>query len=127
MRPAPARAPTAPGHSARERGAAVVRALIIGAIVANRELFFANAFSFGARRRICQLAYRNTLDDLARRRDELRPMLAAHGIGLRDAVLDDPHRTVLTGLEKAPPRSTETTARLRRALDDTEHLLRSRR
>ena len=91
------------------------------------ELFFANAFSFGARRRICQLAYRNTLDDLARRRDELRPMLAAHGIGLRDAVLDDPHRTVLTGLEKAPPRSTETTARLRRALDDTEHLLRSRR
>ncbi len=91
------------------------------------ELFFANAFSFGARRRICQLAYRNTLDDLARRREELRPLLAAHGIALRDAVLDDPHRTVLTGLAGAPPRSTETTARLRRALDDTEHLLRARR
>ncbi len=91
------------------------------------ELFFANAFSFGARRRICQLAYRNTLDDLARRREELRPLLAAHGIGLRDAVLDDPHRTVLTGLSDPPPRSTETTARLRRALDETEHLLRARR
>lgn len=87
------------------------------------ELFFANAFSFGARRRICQLAYRNTLDDLARRRDELRPLLAAHGIALRDEILDDVHRTVLSGLEKAPPRSTETTARLRRALDETEHLV----
>lgn len=91
------------------------------------ELFFANAFTFGARRRICQLAYRNTLDDLAARREQLRPQLAAHGIHLRDAVLDDPHRTVLTGLDAPPPRSTETTARLRRALDDTEHLLRTRR
>jgi NTE family protein len=91
------------------------------------ELFFANAFSFGARRRICQLAYRNTLDDLARRREKLRPMLAAHGISLRDDVLDDPHRTVLSGLDAPMPRSTETTARLRRALDDTEHLLRTRR
>jgi hypothetical protein len=94
---------------------------------ADGELFFANAFSFGARRRICQLAYRNTLDDLARRRDELRPLLAAHGIGLREGILDDPHRTVLTGLAEPVPRSTETTARLRRALDDTEHLLRTRR
>lgn len=93
---------------------------------ADGELFFANAFSFGARRRICQLGYRNTLDDLAARRDQLRPLFAAHGIALRDAVLDDSNRTVLTGLAHAPPRSTETTARLRRALDDTEHLLRKR-
>lgn len=91
------------------------------------ELFFANAFSFGARRRICQLAYRNTLDDLARRREELRPILAAHGIVLRDDILDDPHRTVLSGLDGPPARSTETTARLRRALDDTEHLIGTRR
>jgi NTE family protein len=90
------------------------------------ELFFANAFSFGARRRICQLGYRNTLDDLAARRDELRPLFAAHGITLRDDVLDDAHRSILTGLAHKPPRSTETTARLRRALDDTEHLLRKR-
>lgn len=91
------------------------------------ELFFANAFSFGARRRICQLAYRNTLDDLSRRRDELRPLLAAHGIALREDILDDPQRTVLTGLGSPPPPSTDTTARLRRALDDTEHLLRAGR
>jgi hypothetical protein len=73
------------------------------------------------------LAYRNTLDDIGRRRETLRPLLAAHGIGLRDAILDDPDRTVLAGLEQTPPRSTETTARLRRALDDTEHLLKPAR
>ena len=50
-------------------------------------------------------------------------MLAAHGLSLRDEVIDDAHRTVLTGLPPAPPRSTETTARLRRALDDAEHLV----
>ena len=53
------------------------------------ELFFANAFGFAARRRVCELAYRNTLADLRARRDTLRPMLAAHGITLRDEVLDD--------------------------------------
>jgi len=94
---------------------------------ADGELFFSNAFSFSARRRICQLAYRNTLDDIGRRRETLRPLLAAHGIGLRDAVLDDPDRTILAGLEQTPPRSTETTARLRRALDDAEHLLKPAR
>lgn len=93
---------------------------------ADGELFFANAFSFGARRRICQLAYRNTLDDLRARADVLRPLLAAHGIRLRDEVLDDPQRTVLTGLGTKPLRDTETTARLRRALDDTAHLAASR-
>ena len=91
------------------------------------ELFFSNAFSFSARRRICQLAYRNTLDDLRERAEALRPMLAAHGIRLRDEILDDAQRTVLTGLSTPPPRSTETTARLRRALDDTEHLVAARK
>lgn len=91
------------------------------------ELFFANAFSFAARRRVCQLAYRNVLDDLGRRREQLRPLLAAHGIVLRDDALDDPHRNVLSALQAPPRRNTETTARLRRALDDTEHLLRARR
>lgn len=88
------------------------------------EMFFTNVFSFSNRRRVCQLGYRNTLQDLRNRAESLRPVLAAHGIRLRDEVLEDKHRTVLSGLGKAPPRSTETTARLRRALDETEHLIR---
>lgn len=86
------------------------------------ELFFTNLFSFSSRHRVCQLAYRNTLADLRRRADVLRPMLAAHGIGLRDDILDDPHRSILDGLD-AQPRMTETTARLRRALDDVDQVV----
>jgi hypothetical protein len=84
------------------------------------ELFFTNAFSFTARQRICEIAYRNTLDDLRRRIDVLEPQLAAHGIGLRRDVLEDTGRSILDGLPP-PRRETETTARLRRALDDIDH------
>jgi hypothetical protein len=91
------------------------------------EMFFTNVFSFSNRRRVCQLGYRNTLQDLRNRAESLEPVLAAHGIRLRHDVLNDRHRLVLSGLGKAPPRSTETTARLRRALDETEYLIRQRK
>ncbi|HET7125835.1 MAG TPA: patatin-like phospholipase family protein [Lysobacter sp.] len=90
------------------------------------DLFFTNAFSFASRRRVCQLGYRNALDDLRKRRDALAPLLAAHGLSLRAEVLEDANRTVLSALPPAPPRSTETTARLRRALDDAERLVAQR-
>ncbi|RDZ28345.1 patatin-like phospholipase family protein [Lysobacter silvisoli] len=90
------------------------------------ELFFTNAFSFSSRRRICEIAYRNTLADLRQRADALRPVLAAHGIRLRDEVLAQTDRSILDGIG-APPRDTETTARLRRALDDVDHLVERRR
>src|SRR5690606_6307492 len=87
------------------------------------ELFHANAFSFAARHRVCQLAWRNTIDDLRRRADDLRPVLAAHGIALRDDVLLDDRRTLLDGLAVRRPPSTDTTARLRRPLDATERVI----
>ena len=87
------------------------------------EMFFTNVFSFASRRRVCQLGYRNTLNDLRTRGNILRPLLARHGSHLREDILGDRHRTVLTGLGTPPPRSTDTTARLRRALDDTELLI----
>lgn len=89
------------------------------------ELFHTSLFSFASRRRICQLAYRNTLDDLRRNAATLRPQLAGHGIVLSDAVLDDPDRRLEDGLH-ALHRVTETTARLHRALDRTERLLERR-
>ncbi len=91
------------------------------------ELFHTNAFSFAARRRVCQLAWRNTVDDLRRRAGDLRPVLAAHGIRLREEILADEGRTLLDGLAHPPPPSTETTARLRRALDATERVIARRR
>lgn len=90
------------------------------------ELFFTNLFSFSSRHRVCQLAYRNTLDDLRKRASLLRPMLAAHGIGLRDDIINDRQRSILDGLG-VQPRMTDTTARLRRALDDVDRLLAHRR
>ncbi|HEY5972760.1 MAG TPA: patatin-like phospholipase family protein [Pseudoxanthomonas sp.] len=90
------------------------------------ELFFTNLFSFSARHRVCQLAYRNTLADLRKRADVLRPILAMHGISLRDEVINDPHRSLMAGLDVVP-HMTETTARLRRALDDVDQVVAKRR
>ncbi len=89
----------------------------------DRELFYTNIFSFSARRRISQLGYRNTLDDLRQRRDDFAPLLAHHGIRLRDEILADADRTLLDALPAAVQR-TETTAQLARTLDDLEHALR---
>ncbi|RNF83214.1 patatin-like phospholipase family protein [Montanilutibacter psychrotolerans] len=90
------------------------------------ELFFTNAFSFSARRRICEIAYRNTMADLHRRADVLAPLLAAHGIRIRTDVVADENRSILDGLAR-PARDTDTTARLKRALDDVERIVESRR
>ncbi len=89
----------------------------------DRELFYTNIFSFSARRRISQLGYRNTLDDLRNRRETIEPVLARHGIGLRDDVLVDPERSLLDALP-AGVRRTKATAALARNLDDLEYSLR---
>lgn len=89
------------------------------------ELFFNNAFSFANRQRIAEIAYRNVLADLRERAHLLRPVLAAHGLGLREAVVADAGRSILDGLS-CPPRRTDTTARLHRALDDAGALLAAR-
>ena len=90
---------------------------------ADRELFYTNIFSFSARRRIAQLAYRNTLADLRQRREELAPVLARHGITLRQEVLAETRRSLLAHLP-AGTRHTDATARLDHALDDIERDLR---
>jgi hypothetical protein len=88
----------------------------------DRELFFTNAFSFANRQRVAEIAYRNVLADLRRRADALAPVLAAHGLSLRENVIADSNRSILDGL-KPQARVTETTARLRRALDDVDAIV----
>lgn len=90
---------------------------------ADRDLFYTNILSFSARRRIAQLGYHNTLRDLRTRRRDFAPILARHGITLRDAVLRDSGRVLLDCLPRAI-RRTATTAELDRTLDDLEHALR---
>ncbi|OAX56368.1 patatin-like phospholipase family protein [Xanthomonas graminis] len=93
----------------------------------NSELFFTNLFSYSARHRVCQLAYRNTLADLRRNAEVLEPMLAAHGIALRHEILNDRQRTFTDGVDVQQGRTTEATARLRRALDDVDQVIARRR
>lgn len=81
------------------------------------ELFFSNAFSFANRQRIAEIAYRNVMTDLRNRAATLTPVLSAHGLGIRQEVAGDVGRSILDGL-KPRPRTTDTTARLHRALDD---------
>ena len=90
------------------------------------ELFFTNAFSFANRQRIAEIAYRNVLADLRTRADTLEPVLAAHGLSVREEVAGDTTRSIMDGLQPRP-RKTETTARLHRALDDIDAIVGSRR
>lgn len=89
------------------------------------EMFFTNIFSYSSRQRVCENAFRSTLADLRKQRATLAPVLARHGLRLRDEVLDDPARSVELGLG-VQHRTTETTARLRRALDDVDQLIQQR-
>jgi predicted acylesterase/phospholipase RssA len=91
------------------------------------EMFFTSVFSYKSRRRVCSHAYRATMADLRRQREVLAPLLARHGLGFREEVLDDPLRGAFDGLTAQRRRHTNTTARLRRALDDVDSLVASRR
>lgn len=51
-------------------------------------IFFANVFSYAARKRLAEHAYRHTMRELRARAGELGPILARHGITLdRDALI----------------------------------------
>jgi hypothetical protein len=89
------------------------------------EMFFTNIFSYSSRHRVCEHAFRSTLADLRGRREQLGPILLRHGLRLRDEVLDDHKLSVMDGVVR-PRRQTDTTARLRRALDDIGELVQVR-
>lgn len=89
------------------------------------EMFFTNIFSYASRRRVCEHAFRATLADLRSRREQLAPVLARHGLRLRDAILDNPVPSLLEGLPPPVARS-ETALRLHRALDDVQDLIAAR-
>lgn len=92
----------------------------------DRELFFTNAFSFANRQRVAEIAYGNVMADLRNRMDALAPVLATHGLALREGIIYDHRRSIFDGLGPQP-RRTETTARLWRALDEVGTMVETRR
>lgn len=89
------------------------------------DMFFANVFSYGSRKRLCEHAYQRTRQDLYRRRHELVPLLARHGIGLDLAVLRDHRRSLLTHEDGEPLGATQRA--LESALDDLDGWLKAKR
>jgi len=93
------------------------------------ELFFQMAFSFRSRRRVCERGYDATRRDLLARYDVLAPILASHGLTLREDVLADDTRDVWRSaeLEAHRPRTHRharpptVTASLDAALRKLEH------
>ena len=90
------------------------------------EMFFTSVFSYSTRHSVCEHAFHNTLRDLKQRANELTPMLAKHGLRLKQEVLDDPDVSLLDGI-KPIFRRTQATAELWHNLNDIEHLLKKRK
>ncbi len=88
------------------------------------EMFFTNVFSYRSRRHLCEHAYQRTRTDLYRRRHELGPIFARHGVELRVDLLRDHSRTLLP--QRRGPRLASTVAALESSLHDLESWLSAR-
>ncbi|MBP6708159.1 MAG: patatin-like phospholipase family protein [Candidatus Accumulibacter sp.] len=82
------------------------------------DMFFTNVFSYRSRSRLCEHAYQRTRSDLYRRRHELRPILARHGIDLNLGVLKDHSRSLLS--HKRHPDLASSASALASSLRDLE-------
>jgi NTE family protein len=82
------------------------------------DMFFTNVFSYRDRSRLCEHAYQRTRSDLYRRRHELRPIFARHGIELNLGVLKDHSRSLLS--HKRRPDLASSASALDASLHDLE-------
>jgi predicted acylesterase/phospholipase RssA len=93
------------------------------------DMFFTNVFSYRSRRRLAEHAYQKTRNELYRRRHEIGPILARHGIRIRLDVLKDTHRRLIGGAVPVPhPHRVkgavlDAAERLDRCLDDLDRWL----
>lgn len=94
------------------------------------EMFLANTFGYSQRRVLAEHAYQHTRADLRSRRSMLRATLARHGLVLDEAVLDDPHCTLLRRRRRAShlagSRAGRTLQRLDEVLNDLQRALDAR-
>ncbi|MEI6591679.1 MAG: hypothetical protein WCL47_00465, partial [Holophagaceae bacterium] len=79
------------------------------------------------RRKICEIAYQQTRQDLWRRREQLGPLFAKHGLTLQLDVLADPYRTVWDCVEHPKARVLSVADQLDGALRVLETGLTRRR
>ena len=87
------------------------------------EMFLANTFGYAQRRQLAEHAYQHTRSDLRSRRSHLAATLAAHGLQLDHAALDDPRRHLLAALARRSGGAAHTLRRLDEVLDDLQGAL----
>ena len=87
------------------------------------DMFFANIFSYGQRKRLCALAFDGTRRNLLARAEGLAPALKRHGISLRSDRLQDATRDVADGLNDPRPLHAQTRSDVRRTTRDLQHTL----
>jgi NTE family protein len=90
------------------------------------EMFLANTFAYSQRRQLAEHAYQQTRADLRSRRSHVAATLAAHGLALDHAALDDPQRHLLAPQRAPRSSSARTLQRLDEVLDDLEGALQPR-
>ena len=81
------------------------------------DMFFANIFSYSQRKRLCSLAFAKTRYNLRLRAATLGPVLARHGIALREDRIADSTRDVRSAL--TDPRAVRADPRRRRNVRGT--------
>ena len=87
------------------------------------DMFFANIFSYGQRKRLCALAFDRTRRNLLARADALTPSLARHGITLRLDRLEDSTRCAMDALTDPRPLHAQSRRNVRRTARDLRHTL----
>ena len=91
---------------------------------ADADMFLASIFSYAERERLCARAYDTTRASLRARSAELGPLLARHGLALRDARLADPARRVADALnDPRPLRPAPRRRSVRHAARELAHTL----
>ena len=87
------------------------------------DMFFANIFSYGQRKRLCALAFATTRRNLLARADTLAAALRRHGISLRIDRLGDPTRDVADTLTDPRPLRAHAHGNVRQTTRDLHHTL----
>jgi predicted acylesterase/phospholipase RssA len=88
------------------------------------DMFFANIFSYGQRKRLCSIAFAKTRQNLLARAAAMAPVLRKHGIAIRHDRLADPDRTVgMTLTDSRPLRADSAHQSVRQTKRELRHTL----
>lgn len=85
-------------------------------------MFFANAFSFKNRKRMCEYGFRATLAHLRAQAEHIGPVLAQHGLDLRMDVVNDTTLDVWKSVHLDPKQNEKVLSKLSNTLDALDKL-----